>query len=264
MSGTELYLGSPPDKVGEEDPQYHVRLPIFEGPLELLLHLIRKNDIDIYDIPIADITRQYLDTLDLMESLNLNLAGEFLVMAATLIHIKSKMLLPPPHEDGTSDEPEEDPRSELVQRLLEYQRYKEAAHQLHEQEEVRSAMWSRPDSVINKLLMPEEEGEEPLIEVDLFELISAFREVLVRVSQRGDLVFEREVISVEEMMGLITSKLESVESTTFVELFDNALDRPTVIVTFLAILEMVRLRTLRIYQQAEFSTIFVSRNTDAL
>ncbi len=263
MSRTELYLGPSSDETGELEPQYHVRLPIFDGPLELLLHLIRKNEVDIYDIPIADITRQYLEILELMESLNLNLAGEFLVMAATLIHIKSKMLLPPPHEDGTSDEPEEDPRSELVHRLLEYRRYKEAAHQLHEQEEVRSAMWSRPDSAIAELLSTAEEDAEPLVEVDLFELISAFREVLVRVSQRRDLVFEREVISVEEMIERIASKLESVERTTFVELFDDALNRATVIVTFLAILEMVRLRALRIYQQAEFATIFVSRNTDA-
>ena len=145
MSLAELYLGSGTDESGDIEPRYHVRLPIFDGPMDLLLHLIRKNEVEIYDIPIAEITKQYLEILELMEELNLDLAGEFLVMAATLIHIKSKMLLPPPHEDGTEDEETQDPRAVLVARLLEYERYKEAAEQLHQQEEIRNATWARPD-----------------------------------------------------------------------------------------------------------------------
>ena len=265
MSSTELYFGPGTSEDGDIEPKYHVRLPIFEGPLDLLLHLIRKNEVEIYDIPIADITKQYLEILELMEELNLDLAGEFLVMAATLIHIKSKMLLPPPHEDGTEDEETEDPRAVLVARLLEYERYREAAQQLHQQEEIRNATWARPDSV-----QPVAEGatgqpeQETLIEVDLFELISAFREVLERVRQRADLIVHREAISIEEMIRRLDARLQANEQCTFVQLFDDASDRATVIVTFLAILEMVRLRKLKIYQQQLFGTIHVMRLPDAV
>lgn len=268
MSLTELYLGPGNDEDGELTPKYHVRLPIFDGPLDLLLHLIRKNEVEIYDIPIAAITKQYLEILEVMEELNLDLAGEFLVMAATLIHIKSKMLLPPPHEDGTEDEENVDPRAELVARLLEYERYKEAAQQLHEQQEIRDATWARPDSMLAALPAPNGNGgasgavQENLIEVDLFELISAFREVLDRVRKRTDLVFEREAISIEEMIRRIETRLASGAHCTFVDLFEEASDRATVIVTFLAILEMVRLRRLRIYQPQLFGPIHVTRHAD--
>jgi segregation and condensation protein A len=261
MSMTELYLGPGSEDADEIEPKYHVRLPIFDGPLDLLLHLIRKHEVDIYDIPIAEITKQYLEILGIMEELNLNLAGDFLVMAATLIHIKSKMLLPPPHEDGTEDETGEDPREELVARLLEYQRYKEAAQQLHQQEEIRNATWIRPDTAIESLASPNGGGDadEPLLEVDLFELISAFREVLERVRQRSDLVYERETISIEEMIERLKDRVAVGSSCNFTDLFDEAHDKPTVIVTFLAILEMVRLRLFRIFQPNLFGTIHVVR-----
>lgn len=257
MSSTELYFGPGTDASGDIEPKYHVRMPIFDGPMELLLHLIRKNEVDIHDIPIADITKQYLEILDVMQELNLDLAGEFLVMAATLIHIKSKMLLPPPHEDGTEDEETEDPRAVLVARLLEYERYKEAAQQLHQQEEIRNATWSRSETI-----QPEGETQESLIEVDLFELISAFREVLERVRQRADLIVRREAISIEEMIARLDVKLVANQQCTFVELFEDAADRATVIVTFLAILEMVRLKKLKIYQQKVFGAIHVMRLAD--
>jgi segregation and condensation protein A len=262
MSGTELYLGPAAGDDGGIEPRYHVRLPVFDGPMDLLLHLIRKNEVDIYDIPIAEITRQYLETLDLMEELNIDLASEFLVIAATLIHIKSKMLLPPPHEDGTTDETGEDPRQELVARLLEYQRYREAAQQLHQQEEVRAAIWIRPEEALRGLGGTnghEEAPEDGLIEVDLFELISAFREVLERVRQRVDLVYEREVISIEEMIERVKRRIPPGAQSFFVDLFDGAQDRAMVIVTFLAVLEMVRLREIRIYQQNLFGPIHVLR-----
>jgi segregation and condensation protein A len=263
MSLTELYLGPSGDGGGIE-PCYHVRLPAFDGPMELLLHLIRTSEVNIYDIPIAEITRQYLEILDLMRELDIDLASEFLVMAATLIHIKSKMLLPPPHEDGTTDEPGEDPRGELVSRLLEYQRYKEAAQQLHQQQEIRSAMWIRPEEVIRSLTPSNGHSEPPegLVEVDLFELISAFREVLERVRQRVDLVYEKETVSIEETIERLKARLSQGGRLTFAELFDFASDRPTLIVTFLAVLEMVRLRLLRIYQKRPFSTIHVERIAD--
>ena len=262
MSMTELYLGPSADDEGSIEPRYHVRLPVFDGPMELLLHLIRKSEVDIYDIPIAEITRQYLETLDLMEELDIDLASEFLVMAATLIHIKSKMLLPPPHEDGTTDELGEDPRNELVARLLEYQRYKEAAQQLHQQEEVRAAIWIRPEDRVRSLEGSNGHAETPadgLVEVDLFELFSAFREVLERVRQRVDLVYEREEISIEEMIDRVKKRLSPGAQSFFVDLFDEAHDRATVIVTFLAILELTRLREIRIFQQNLFGPIHVQR-----
>jgi segregation and condensation protein A len=262
MSATELYLGPSTEEDGSIEPRYHVRLPVFDGPMDLLLHLIRKNEVDIYDIPIAEITRQYLEILELMKELDIDLASEFLVMAATLIHIKSRMLLPPPHEDGTTEESAEDPRNELVARLLEYEKYKEAAQQLHQQEEVRAAIWIRPDESARGATNGHGD-EESLIEVDLFELINAFRDVLERVRQRVDLVFEKETVSVEEMISRIKARLAPGAQATFIELFEPAHDRPTVIVTFLALLEMVRLRLLRLYQQQLFGTIYVMRLADA-
>src|SRR5579864_2156706 len=151
---------------------YPVHLQNFEGPLDLLLHLIKKNEVNVYDIPIALITQQYLDYLELMTEMNLDIAGEFLVMAATLIHVKSRMLLPRP--DPTQDDPEEDPREALMRRLLEHQKFKAAAELLHEREIQRSAQWVRPDDRVAGLVG---EAPEPEIEVDLFSLISAFRAV---------------------------------------------------------------------------------------
>jgi segregation and condensation protein A len=259
--GAELYLDQ---SEGSIEPSYHVRLPVFDGPMELLLHLIRTSEVDIYDIPIAEITRQYLEILDLMRELDIDLASEFLVMAATLIHIKSKMLLPPPHEDGTTDEPGEDPRGELVSRLLEYQRYKEAAQQLHQQQEIRAAIWIRPEEAARAFVPSNGHSEPPegLVEVDLFELISAFREVLERVRQRVDLIYEKETISIEEMIERLKARLSHGTRLTFADLFEETYDRATLIVTFLAVLEMVRLRLLRVYQQKLFSTIHVERIAD--
>src|SRR5689334_9277988 len=158
---------------------YPVRLDKFEGPLDLLLHLIKKHEVDIYDIPIVKITEQYLAYIDLMQELNLDVAGEFLVMAATLIHIKSRMLLPRP--DPTQEDPEEDPREALVRRLLEHQKFKAAAELLHERETLRSAQWTRADGPIAEIAG---EAPEPEIEVDLFSLMAAFRQVLDRARQR--------------------------------------------------------------------------------
>jgi segregation and condensation protein A len=181
MRQAELYLGPPPEDSNSTEPQYHVRLAEFDGPIELLLHLIRKHEYDIYDIPVSEITQQYLETIELMKELDLNVAGEFLFMAATLIHIKSKMLLPPPHEDGTEDEPFEDPRAELVARLLEYQKYKEAAQLLHQKQTIRSAMWLRPETAVESLRPQQDDSSEEFVEVDLFELVTvAFQQSLAK------------------------------------------------------------------------------------
>ena len=172
---------------------YPVRLQNFEGPLDLLLHLIRKHEVSIYDIPIALITEQYLDYLDLMQEMNLDVAGEFLVMAATLIHIKSRMLLPRP--DPAQEDPEEDPREALMRRLLEHQKFKAAAELLHERETVRSAQWTRADGPIAEIAG---EAPEPEIEVDLFSLISAFRAVVERAKQRPKIYLPGEQIPIED------------------------------------------------------------------
>ncbi len=266
MSFTELYLGKSTAETGDLESKYHVRLPVFDGPLELLLHLIRSNEVEIYDIPIAEITKQYLEILELMEELNLNLAGDFLVVAASLIHIKSKMLLPPPHEDGTEEEDSEDPRKELVARLLEYERYKEAAQQLHQQEEIRNATWPRtsPEStLLEQTGANDKQVQDDVIEVDLFELLSAFRGVLERIRQRADIIVEREVISIEEMIQRLEERLKYGSQYTFVDLFDEAHDRQTVIVTFLAVLELVRVRKIKIYQKQTFGMIHVGRISNA-
>jgi segregation and condensation protein A len=260
MDTAELYIGPLPEEDHRPtEPRYHVRLPVFDGPLDLLLHLIRTNEVDIYDIPIASITRQYLETLELMRELNLNVAGDFVFMAATLIHIKSKMLLPPPHEDGTTEEELEDPRAELVARLLEYQRYKEAAQVLYERQTLRSAIWLRSESSLAPVRAEVEGGEEELVEVDLFELLTAFRSVLERVKRRKDLTFEKETVTVGEMIQILQDRLQPGASVAFEQLFDDVTSKILLVVTFLALLEMVRLRILRIYQSKAFGTIHVSR-----
>ncbi len=172
---------------------YPVRLANFEGPLDLLLHLIKRHEVSIYDIPITTITKQYLEYIDLMTEMNLDVAGEFLVMAATLIHIKSRLLLP--RADPTQEDPEEDPREALVRRLLEHQKFKAAAELLHERETLRSAQWTRPDGPIAEIAG---EAPEPEVEVDLFSLISAFRNVVERAKQRPKVYLPSEQIPIED------------------------------------------------------------------
>src|SRR6187551_289377 len=181
---------------------YPVRLANFEGPLDLLLHLIKKNELNVYDIPIALVTRQYLDYLDLMSELNLDVAGEFLVMAATLIHVKSRMLLPRP--DPTQEDPEEDPREALIRRLVEHQRFKAAAELLHEKEIQRSAQWGRPDERVSEAIG---EAPEPEIDVDLFSLMTAFRQVIERAKQRPRVVLPPEQVSIESRIEQLVARL---------------------------------------------------------
>jgi segregation and condensation protein A len=233
---------------------YPVRLDNFEGPLDLLIHLIKKNEVDVYDIPIALITQQYLDYLDLMQELNLDVAGEFLVMAATLIHIKSRMLLPRP--DPEQDEPEEDPRDALVRRLLEHQKFKAAAELLHEKEIERSAQWGRPDARLAEVIG---EAPEPEIEVDLFSLMTAFRRVLERAGERPVVALPGHQISIDDRIAQLLRRLDEREALGFDELFDDVQTRPGLIVTFLALLEMIRLKLIRVFQQANFGPIRVYR-----
>src|SRR5687768_4367893 len=212
---------------------YPVRLENFEGPLDLLLHLIKRNEVNIYEIPISLITQQYLEYIDLMQELNLDVAGEFLVMAATLIHIKSRTLLPRP--DPAQEDPEEDPREALIRRLLEHQKFKAAAELLHERETLRSAQWTRPDGRVAEIAG---EAPEPEIEVDLFSLISAFRSVVERAKQRPALYLPSEQISIESRIEQLLAKLSETEACGFEDLFADVQTRAGMIVTFLAMLEM--------------------------
>jgi segregation and condensation protein A len=231
---------------------YPVRLDNFEGPLDLLLHLIRRHEVDIYDIPIALITQQYLDYIDLMQELNLDVAGEFLVMAATLIHIKSRMLLPRP--DPTQEDAEDDPREALVRRLLEHQKFKAAAELLHERETLRSAQWTRPDGPIVQIAG---EAPEPEIEVDLFSLISAFRAVVERARQRPKVYLPGEQIPIEDRIEQLLARLSETEACGFDDLFADMQTRSGMIVTFLALLEMIRLKLIRVFQSGAVGGIRV-------
>jgi segregation and condensation protein A len=242
---------------------FPVKLESFEGPLDLLLHLIKKNEVNIHDIPITLITQQYLDTLELMQELNLDVAGEFLVMAATLIHIKSKMLLPRPETAAGVEDEQEDPRDALVRRLLEHQKFKAAAGLLHERQQLRAAQWLRPDQRIAAIAGQE---FEPELEVDLFTLLTAFQQVVARAKHRPKVVLPPEQIPVEVRIEQLLARLSEHQACGFEELFADVADRSGLIATFLALLEMIRLKLVRVFQSGSFGAIRVykrSRPSDA-
>ncbi len=227
-----------------------INVEVFEGPLDLLLYLIRKDELDIYDIPIAHITREYLAYLELMKELNLDVAGEFLVMAATLAQIKSRMLLPRP--ETSEDEPEEDPRAELVRRLLEYQRYKEASQQLEEREILNLDVFAR---------LPEPIEEEPVaeekIDATLFDLVLALKGVLETLPEPKYHAVIRETVSISERIYQVIERIKGRERIEFRELFDGAVTPPVVIITFLSILELMKLKLIKCQQAEAYGGIHV-------
>jgi len=234
---------------------YNIKIPVFEGPLDLLLHLIRENKIDIYDIPIAIITHQYLQYIKIMKELDLDIAGEFLVMAATLIHIKSRMLLPPDEE--APPEEQEDPRHELIQKLIEYQTFKEAALSLRQREDE----WTR---VFQREPLSDEKDDEGiyLSDVNLFDLLEAFKKIL-DTSPPEVATITKETLTVKDKMSLIMEMLEGQEAVRFEEFFKDGITRSQLIVTFIALLELIRLGLLRAYQEKEFGNIWViKQNVD--
>ena len=243
------------DGTEQTELPYQVRIENFEGPLDLLLHLIKKNEINIYDIPIAMIAQQYLGYIEAMEDLNLNVAGEFLVMAATLLQIKSKMLLP---VDETAEDEEDgpDPREELVRRLLEYKKFKEAARQLDTQERMWRDIYSRTP-------VPEQESAESdealLDNIGLFDLVDALQGILNRNPGKQLLEIIPDNLTVRDRMNAILEALEGQESIAFEALFETSCHRMVIIVTFLALLELIRLRTVRVFQAESFGPILVSR-----
>ncbi len=229
---------------------YEIRLNIFEGPLDLLLYLIRKNEVDIYDIPIAVITEQYFQHLDRMSTLNLDIASDYLVMASTLLHIKSRMLLPV-HETGENGEAEEDPRMDLARQLLEYETFKKAALAMDTMPVLHRDVFPRGTSPI-----VEPAPERELVrEITVFELVEAFRDVLGRWKEGDGMEVNRETLSVTDRIQEILELLNRKGSFTFKELLENAQDRTRVIYTFLALLELIKLRIVKAFQAGPYETI---------
>ncbi|MDD5496029.1 MAG: segregation/condensation protein A [Candidatus Omnitrophica bacterium] len=237
---------------------YKVKLDVFEGPLDLLLYLIKKEELDIYDIPISKITDQYLEYLEFMKLLDLNIAGEFLVMAATLIHIKSRMLLPP--DQLEPEEQEEDPRAELVKRLLEYKKFKEAAGELAHMESHQKHFFPRVG--INLDDVPPSEDE--FFEASLFDLITAFTKVLKDVPKGAFHQVVKDEFTVSEKMHDILHVMVETPTMLFTELFKKAKNKFEVITIFLALLELIRIKEVIVRQVEPFGNIEIIRNTESI
>ncbi len=235
---------------------YKIKLEVFEGPLDLLLYLIKQEELNIYDIPITRITEQYLEYLNLMELLDLEVAGEFLVMAATLMQIKSKMLLPP--DPTTVDTEEADPRAELVRRLLEYKAYKEVASQLRGFEENQSGIFSRLGALPE--LPPQEGGDSPFTGVSLFDLISALAKVLKNMPRDIFHQIVKDEYTVAEKVQEIFDRLIKEPVVSFSRIFKEAKNRFEAITTFLALLELIRLKEVTMRQEDRFGEIEITRN----
>ena len=238
---------------------YKLKLDIFEGPLDLLLYLIKRNEVNIYDIPIAEVTEQYLEYVEMMKMLDLEVVGEFLVMAATLMQIKSKMLLPP---DPTSEQPEEeDPRDELVRRLLEYKKFKEVAEDLRNKEVMRQNLFSRMIDQEQKKEI-REESKEVYFEASLFDLITALTKVLKEVPKDVFYKVVKEEYTVEQKIHDILHMLLDEPSIMLIDLFRRSRDRLEIVVAFMAILELIRLREIVVVQRRLFGDIEVIRNKE--
>jgi segregation and condensation protein A len=245
------------------DAAYKVKLDVFEGPLDLLLYLVRKDEVDIYDISIERITRQYLEYLEAMESIDVEIGGEFIVMAANLLYIKSRTLLPvdlqgPVEEEGE----EEDPRWELIRQLIEYKKFKEAAGDLRDREELRTKLFGRTPSA------PPPDGGATLLagEVGALDLISAFQRVLERLEKRkgAEREIEADRFTVSEKIEYVLKILPENEPLKFEELFAGQTTRGELVATFLALLELVRLRHVQVEQDGAFGDILLRRRGTAV
>jgi segregation and condensation protein A len=232
---------------------YQIKLEIFEGPMDLLLHLIKKHELDIYSIPLALITQQYLEYIDLMKSLDMEIAGEFLVMASTLMHIKSRMLLPP-SENPEGDEDGLDPQAELIRRLLEYKSFKEAAVSLEDKEKTWSQVYTRQAEAPD---VPAD--DEPLLfDFHLFDLLAALKDVMARTPD-SNFEITAETVSITEKISQILSRLESVDSMLFSDLFEGSTSKIQIIGTFLALLELIKTRVVKAFQVESFGAIRIMK-----
>ncbi len=233
---------------------YRVQLEIYEGPLDLLLDLIRRQELDIHNIPIAQITGQYLDYLHRLEQLDIDVSADFIYMAATLIYIKSKMLLPPDPLGGLEEQL--DPRTELVHRLLEHEKFKNAAQMLYQKQQIEEHVWSRPDRTLYE--GSEAEGE---IAVSLVDLVKVFQQVLERRREVVKIELQHEQFTVAQMMEQLRKHLvTSEEGIRLVAFFDACPSRHAMIVAFLAVLELVRLQAVVLVQQQLFGEILLRKH----
>lgn len=230
---------------------YRVHIDAFDGPLDLLLYLIRKEEVSIYDIPIARITEQYLEYLRLMEEFDIAVAGEFLVMAATLIHIKTKMLLPRDPFAEAAGEELEDPRQELVDRLLEHQRYRTAADFLYQRRVLEGEVFTRP--------VPEDEKSNAEVSAGVFDLLTAFRDAMLRAQALAEIEIARDEITLAQKLAEVQGLLELSDTISVRELFDRAGSKREIVITFLAVLELVKELKVRICQSEAFGDIEMRR-----
>jgi segregation and condensation protein A len=237
-----------------DEPSLHIRLDAYEGPLDLLLHLIKREELDIWDIPIAHVTEQYLRYLQIMKDLNINVAGEWLVMAATLIYIKSRMLLPPdPVLSAAEGEVQDDPRKDLVYQLLEHQKFKSAAQMLFTREEVENSVWNSPPKEVV-------EDEKEVVAVTLFDLLQAFHEVVKRFESQVPMELDHEEVTVDMKLVEIRRLLIVHDALMFSSFFNKIRSKRHLIVTFLALLELVRLREIQLSQEGAFQEIHIRRS----
>ena len=240
---------------------YKVKLEVFEGPLDLLLYLIKRDEVDIYDVSIERITKQYLAYMEAFQVLNIELAGEFIVMAANLLYIKSRTLLPRDQQMAEEDAEEDDPRFELIRQLIEYKKFKEAAARLRDHEAMQQNLFARvpatPDLPPAENLLVEEVG--------IFDLIHAFQKILKRLDSKKEDLREifAENFTVSEKIDHVLRVTRPGVPLRFEELFADAASRTEIVVTFLAMLELIRLKQLRVRQEGHFGEIWIDRVTDA-
>ncbi len=240
------FIDASPEFAAED--QYKVKLPMFEGPLDLLLYLIRKEEVSIYDIPIARITEQYLEYLRAMQGLDIGVAGEFLVMAATLIHIKTQMLLP--RDPDATEKEIEDPRAELIYQLLEHQKFKAAANVLHQRATIETATFTRPiDS----------DGENPEVAATLFQLFEVFKDVMDRRRAISEIEIARDEMTMAEKIAEIRLMLNEQPEVSSRALFERARSRREMVLIFLAVLELVKELVIRLVQRETFGDITIVR-----
>jgi segregation and condensation protein A len=234
---------------------YRVSIPIFEGPLDLLLDLIKKQEMNIHDIAISKITSQYLDYLHQLETLNVDVSAEFIYMAATLIYIKSKMLLPP-DPLASPEEQAADPREELVQRLLEHEKFKNAAQLLYQKQQIEENVWSKPDKSLYH-----DEGTEGELVVSLVDLVRVFQQVLERKKEVTRIELQHETFTVAQMIVQLRGQILASDtgSVSLTQFFEACPSRHAMIVAFLAVLEMVKLQAVALAQEKQFGNILVKR-----
>jgi segregation and condensation protein A len=234
---------------------YKINIPMYEGPLDLLLDLIKKQEMNIHDIQISQITSQYLDYLHKLEELNVDVSADFIYMAATLIYIKSKMLLPP-DPLGTPEEQAADPRAELVQRLVEHEKFKNAAQLLYQKQQIEENVWSKPDKSLYN-----DEGTEGELVVSLVDLVKVFQQVLERRKEIARIDLKHEQFTVAQMMAQLRAQILASDdnSVRLIEFFEACPSRHAMIVAFLAVLEMVKMQAVALAQEKQFGEIVVKK-----